>query len=367
MNINRHNYEEFFLLYVDHELTAAERMMVETFAADNPDLKEELELLQQSTFTADTKLDEIFKNSLLQPVEETIITEEQLLLYVDDELSLREKDTVSNAMASSPELQKQMQWLQRSKLSADTSIVFPDKSLLYKEAQPARVLYMSTAVRRWSAAAAVILMLGIGYWFVNRNSHADPVVKIKPTPAKADAPKTNKNTETIVPPVQNNELVQQQATEENNSAPVVKQKPAVVVPAVEQKKNNTEVAVQNNNQKQTQQPLVQQQDKQTTVDPNITAKTDAAPKINPDNESNNPNTSSVPIETSTAKTQASYASYTAADGGSEDENNLLNEERQRSSGLKGLFKKVKRTLERRTGIQSGDSQVRFAVFAVNTQ
>lgn len=367
MNINRHNYEEFFLLYVDHELTAAERVMVETFVAQNPDLKEELELLLQSTLTVDVQLDDAFKNSLLKPTEETSsVTEEQLLMYIDDELGLREKDTVAKAVASSKELQQQMQWLQRSKLSADTSIVFPDKSLLYKEAQPARVFYMSTAVRRWSAAAAVIVLLGSGIWLMNRNNHVAPVAIGPSTPEKVDEPKTNNKVETIIPPVQKNELVQQQPTVENSAAPGVKQKTNTLVPVVEQKKKNDAVAVQNNQQTQTQQPIVQQPSNQTTVDPQTTAKTEAAPKNNPDNGSNKSTTSSVPIETSTAKTDVTFVNN-EDEGGDDEQAGLLNENRQRSTGLKGLLKKAKRTLERRTGIQSGDSQVRFAVFAVNTQ
>lgn len=62
----------------------------------------------------------------------------------------------------------------------------------------------------------------------------------------------------------------------------------------------------------------------------------------------------------------SYASYNN-DVADEEDNELLTEERQRKSGIAGLIKKAKRTLERKTGIQSSSSEVRFAVFAVNTQ
>ena len=140
MNINRHNYEEFFLLYVDNELTAGQRKIVEAFVATNPDLQEEFELIQQSTFTADAKLDDSFISSLLKPVdEESSISEEQLLLYVDGELKADEKAAVEKELLSNNALQKELQWLRRSQVSPDASIIFPDKSLLYKQAEPARV------------------------------------------------------------------------------------------------------------------------------------------------------------------------------------------------------------------------------------
>ena len=45
MNINRNTYEEFFLLYVDNELSQAERRQVEAFIEENPDLRPELDML----------------------------------------------------------------------------------------------------------------------------------------------------------------------------------------------------------------------------------------------------------------------------------------------------------------------------------
>ena len=48
MDINRNNYETFFLLYLDRELGPEEMMGVEKFLTENTDLKKEFALLQQT-------------------------------------------------------------------------------------------------------------------------------------------------------------------------------------------------------------------------------------------------------------------------------------------------------------------------------
>jgi hypothetical protein len=50
MDISRNNYETSFLLYLDRELGPAERLKVEKFLTENPDLQKEFELLQQTIF-----------------------------------------------------------------------------------------------------------------------------------------------------------------------------------------------------------------------------------------------------------------------------------------------------------------------------
>jgi hypothetical protein len=48
MEINRINYEKFFLLYLDRELSPVEKQEVERFLAENTDLQKEFNLLQQT-------------------------------------------------------------------------------------------------------------------------------------------------------------------------------------------------------------------------------------------------------------------------------------------------------------------------------
>ena len=48
MEINRNNYESFFLLYLDRELNPSEMAEVEKFLDENADLQKEFSLLQQT-------------------------------------------------------------------------------------------------------------------------------------------------------------------------------------------------------------------------------------------------------------------------------------------------------------------------------
>jgi anti-sigma factor RsiW len=48
MDINRNNYENFFLLYLDRELNEADRNTVEKFLNENTDLQREFALLQKT-------------------------------------------------------------------------------------------------------------------------------------------------------------------------------------------------------------------------------------------------------------------------------------------------------------------------------
>src|SRR5882757_7587223 len=117
MNINRHNYESFFLLYIDHELTAAEQKAVEEFVQQNPDLEKELSLLQQSVFPADDPAlfagkEQLFKGESAQPGIHAGNYESFFVLYADNELSVEEKRAVEAFVYHHPRHQGELELLQ---------------------------------------------------------------------------------------------------------------------------------------------------------------------------------------------------------------------------------------------------------------
>jgi len=172
MSINRNNYEEFFLLYIDNELSDAERNAVEAFVAANPDLGEELNMLKQTKLIPDHHLGFDRKQLLLKPTFENIINtancEEYFLLYADDELNAYEKRVVEEFAAGNPLYQKELERLQRARLTADENVRFGNKEILYRRAAISRrtlVLWLGIP-----AAAAVLILFLIT--FITRLNHS---------------------------------------------------------------------------------------------------------------------------------------------------------------------------------------------------
>ena len=88
MTINRNNYESYFLLYVDNELSAPDRIALDEFVRQNPDLQKELLMLMQTVMPGD-RVSFDNKSSLIKEIEVVAIPE-KLLLYADGELPYSE-------------------------------------------------------------------------------------------------------------------------------------------------------------------------------------------------------------------------------------------------------------------------------------
>lgn len=168
--ITRYNYEEYFFLYVDNELAATERMAVEEFIRQHPDLEEELVLLKKSVVQPENNISFRDKYLLLKHADEQHLIninnyEEYFLLYLDNELDELTKKQVEEFLGRNQSLQNEFSLLKQARLKADDSIVFEGKEALYKGSKRRKPMPLF-----WiSAAAAVAGLLIVVFLFLEKN------------------------------------------------------------------------------------------------------------------------------------------------------------------------------------------------------
>jgi hypothetical protein len=254
MNINRNNYEEFFLLYADKELSAADKNAVDAFVSQNEDLRGELEMLLQATFNSYDNLVFAGKDALLKPItEEGYINvsnyEEFFVSYCDDELNNAEKAKVEEFVYRNPQYQQEFEILQQVKLQPDTNIVFENKAILYrKEEKDDKVI----PFRWWkmAAAAAVLLIAGL-FWLMNQPAtHVEAAAATKPSQNNTinnDTAVTGKQATEVLAntngPVVNEITKEEMAVTNAGNPPYNNQKqPKIVIPGQGYKKEKQEIA-----------------------------------------------------------------------------------------------------------------------------
>lgn len=170
MEINRQNYETYFLLWVDGELSNQQQNDVEQFIDNNPDLAIELALLQEAKLPIDHAITFSGKESLLKiesPALSLNTYEDYFLLYIDNELSKKEKQEVELFVLQHPALQAEFLLLQQTILTNET-IVFANKELLYKKEEKEKpVIYFNW---RTVAIAAALIGLIFSIWMIVPNN-----------------------------------------------------------------------------------------------------------------------------------------------------------------------------------------------------
>ncbi|HZW65313.1 MAG TPA: hypothetical protein VFF23_06470 [Hanamia sp.] len=178
MNINKNNYEEYFLLYADNELSNAERKMVEVFVKENPEFREEFCMLKLTINIPDDEI-RLENKSFLFKNEHSFLNkdnyEEAFVHYHDKELSEKEKLETENFLSQHPELKSEFELIGKAKLSPDTSIVYPAKQELYRKEKSGKVVTLM-----WWRYAAAAVLIGFGIWvaapYFNSPANNHPVV-----------------------------------------------------------------------------------------------------------------------------------------------------------------------------------------------
>jgi len=129
LNINIENYEIWFLDYAEGNLDESQKQELFAFLADHPELKnelEEFEILEVNLF--ETKFPD--KSSLKKT---PAYNSDDFIAYHEGDLSETEKKEVESIIASNPSAKKEFDQLAKMYLQPDCQIVFQDKDKLKSE------------------------------------------------------------------------------------------------------------------------------------------------------------------------------------------------------------------------------------------
>lgn len=380
MNINRHNYEEFFLLYVDKELSAADRKAVDMFVQQNPDLQIELALLQDTVVQADDIV--LDKKDWLYMEAGVSALQENLLLYADDELTAADKKMVEALLATNKKARAEWAVLKRTRQEPDMTVVFPDKQLLYRR-EGGRVVGFT-----WWRVAAAAVLLGFGLRTgvtVYKNNYTT-----KTDAAELANSNSNQKQQQNSDPVTT--ATQEKTTSNNIAATAGPDKQQAQAPSSENIKTSTEkkddqnivtstneVAVQNGRNKKPDnnlpKPSLQNINSNgsneniiATVLPSnnnssrVSGNNDAVAKITPRENNSNVITN---VNYGKPDNTAAIAVVNKTTADDENNNRYLNvdDDKEKRTALGGFLRKAKRVIERTTNVKTGEG-VKIAGFEI---
>jgi hypothetical protein len=171
MKINQHNYEHYFLMYIDNELSAEERAAVSDFIMQHPNYANKLETLQQLKISPDNI---IYKNkfSLYKLSEQ----DEQCIAYLENEMTKEEKESFESEISTDIYLQSNVKQWQATFITPPTTIeIDPNfKNSLYKKSAQIKPLWATTSFKRWISVAAILVVV-IGFNLFNtQNKQESP-------------------------------------------------------------------------------------------------------------------------------------------------------------------------------------------------
>ena len=120
MHIDINNYEEYFLLYIDNELSKQERRAVEVFLDENDELRTAFDLLKGTVSMPDSEV-RLMNKSFLFRKEAAWINEENyeeiFVLYHDGELTEEQIKETDLFLTVHPELTNEFELLTKIKMN----------------------------------------------------------------------------------------------------------------------------------------------------------------------------------------------------------------------------------------------------------
>jgi hypothetical protein len=227
MNINRENYEIFYVDYLDGTLSVEEVDLLLGFLKQNPDLKAQLEGIEQMVFEPEKISAPLFNHLKKNDLDKVEVFEETCIRSIENQLSTIENEQFELFLSENLSAKQEYKLFQATILKPDLTLVYPKKNELKKKASRRIPFY-------WYVAASVLLVAV----FMVTNSKVEinsPQVALAPTnekviPASQPAVGNAAEPETLA----SAELV----------LPLEAKKEAEVKPTYNQQENNEEIAIE---------------------------------------------------------------------------------------------------------------------------
>jgi hypothetical protein len=164
MTITRDNYEPYFLDFLEGNLKEDQIDQFLDFLELNPDLKEELQLLENMTLPEE-QIDFSGKEHLYKTSADfKAATETKMIASLEGDLESNEKKLFESQLEGHPELKSEYELFSKTILSPDPSVKFPNKKSLYRKSGNRIILTLAAR-----AAAVIILLWGINSLFQSQN------------------------------------------------------------------------------------------------------------------------------------------------------------------------------------------------------
>lgn len=357
--IHMDNYEEYFLLYVDDELTPEERASVEAFLLAHPELRSELDLYMETRLLPDAThfpgKEDLFRTS--EDIHASNIEELQVQ-WLDGELDHETAARVEAFTNNHAEAQKNMAWLRKAKLEPE-AIVFPHKASLYRRSEERTPVFRMQWVRI-AVAAAVLIIAGL-LW-LNR----EPAESLSDTPVMAE-------TNTEIPsgdstPAGKKDDLSQEQNLKNEVAVANHQDQAPVAEPTAERPTSQRTAGSILESKKGSTVTYASVDRNTNTAPNatepMTVSAEPPTVISIPSQVSQPQASTPVQEAMAMNVKTDYVSealYTEQVGGQEE---FTVEEQRQRKGLRGIIRKVNRIYNKATNPDPEKATVKIASFEI---
>jgi hypothetical protein len=168
MKININNYEEIIVDFLDGKLDNYNVAELFLFLDQNPKIKAEFNLLYENQHVVEAEPTSFDFSSLIKKGKLNVADyAEKLIALLENDLNLEETKKLKAEINAYPELAAEFELFKKTKLVAETNIVFANKAGLTKK----KVFEIIPLFTRFSAIAAVFIAIIITVYLLNNKNN----------------------------------------------------------------------------------------------------------------------------------------------------------------------------------------------------